>query len=79
MIAERGKARAGNLGHPFVAWIGNNLEQFSNSFASDWSDNAEFGNLLRYRNMRAFPVSEMGQEATWRLSLASSTLPSKMG
>ena len=45
MIAECGKARAGNLGNPFVAWIGNNLEQLRDSFASDWSDNAEFGKV----------------------------------
>ena len=37
LIAERGKAGAGNLGHPFVAWVGHNLEQFSNSFAPDRS------------------------------------------
>ena len=45
LIAECGKARAGNFGHSFIAWVGNNLEQFSNSFASDWSDNAEFGKV----------------------------------
>jgi len=26
LSAERGKARAGNLGHPFVARVGNNME-----------------------------------------------------
>ena len=33
MIAERGKARAGNLRHPFVTRVGNNVEQFGDSFA----------------------------------------------
>jgi hypothetical protein len=28
LSAERGKARTGNLGHPFVAWVGNNMQQF---------------------------------------------------
>ena len=28
LIAERGKARAGNLRHPFVTRVGNNVEQF---------------------------------------------------
>ena len=27
LIAERGKARAGNLRHPFVTRVGNNVEQ----------------------------------------------------
>ena len=28
LIAERGKARAGNLRHPFVVRVGNNMQQF---------------------------------------------------
>ena len=28
LIAERGKAGAGNLRHPFVTRVGNNVEQF---------------------------------------------------
>jgi hypothetical protein len=35
LSAERGKARTGNLGHPFVAWVGNNMQQFRDSFAPD--------------------------------------------
>jgi hypothetical protein len=31
LSAERGKAGTGNLGHPFVAWVGNNMEQFGDS------------------------------------------------
>jgi hypothetical protein len=28
LTAERGKTRAGNFWHPFVAGVGNNMEQF---------------------------------------------------
>jgi hypothetical protein len=35
LIAERGKAHAGNLRHPFVTRVGNNVEQFGDSFAPD--------------------------------------------
>src|SRR6266404_7057835 len=45
LSAERGKARAGNLGHPFVARVGNNMEQFGDSFAPDRGDNAELGKV----------------------------------
>ena len=38
LIAERGKARAGNLRHPFVTRVGNNVEQFGDSFAPDRGD-----------------------------------------
>jgi hypothetical protein len=41
LSAERGKARTGNLRHPFVAWVGNNMQQFRNSFTPDRRDNAE--------------------------------------
>jgi hypothetical protein len=33
LSAERGKARAGNLRHPFVARVGNNMQQLRDSFA----------------------------------------------
>ena len=36
--AERGKARARNLGHPFVTRIGDDPEQFLNTIASDRRD-----------------------------------------
>jgi len=35
LSAERGKASAGNLRHPFVARVGNNTQQFRDSFAPD--------------------------------------------
>ena len=31
--SERGKARAGNLRHPFVTRVGNNVEQLGDSFS----------------------------------------------
>ncbi len=45
MSTERGKARAGNLRHTFVARVGNNMQQFRNPFAPDWRDNAELGEV----------------------------------
>ena len=41
LIAERGKARTGNLRHPLVTRIGDYMQQFGDSFAPDWRDNAE--------------------------------------
>jgi hypothetical protein len=35
LSAKRGKARTGNLRHPFVARVGNNMQQFRNSFTPD--------------------------------------------
>src|SRR5437667_2938111 len=45
LSAERGKARAGNLRHQFVAWIGNNMQQFGDSFTPYRRDNAELGKV----------------------------------
>jgi hypothetical protein len=45
LSAERGKTRTGNLGHPFVARVGNNMEQFGDSSRPDRRDNAEFGKM----------------------------------
>src|SRR5712672_3519272 len=45
LSAERGKARTGNLRHPFVAWVGNNMQQFRDSFTPDRRDNAELGKV----------------------------------
>jgi hypothetical protein len=45
LSAERGKAGTGNLGHPFVAWVGNNMEQFGDSSTPDRCDNAELGKV----------------------------------
>ena len=45
MIAERGKTRAGNLRHPFVTRVGNNVEQLGYSFAPDRRDDTKFGKV----------------------------------
>src|SRR6267378_3766205 len=45
LSAERGKAGTGNLGHPFVARLGNNMEQFGDSSTPDRRDNAELGKV----------------------------------
>src|SRR4030081_2781946 len=38
--AERGKAGTGNLWHPLVTRVGNNVQQFSDAFTPDRRDNA---------------------------------------
>ena len=43
LIAKRGKA--GNLGNPLVARIGNDMQQVRDPFASDRRDNAELGEM----------------------------------
>jgi hypothetical protein len=45
LSAERGKARAGNLRHPFVARVGNNMQQFRDTLTPDRRDNAELGEV----------------------------------
>jgi len=45
LIAKRGKAHTANLRHPFVARIGNNMQQLGDSFTSDRRDNAELGKV----------------------------------
>src|SRR5882757_7673175 len=45
LIAKRGKARTANRRHPFVAWVGNNMQQFRDSFAPYRRDNAELGKV----------------------------------
>src|ERR1700731_207741 len=45
LSAERGKAGTGNLRHPFVARVGNNMEQFGDSSTPDRRDNAELGKV----------------------------------
>ena len=47
LIAKRGKARTANLRHPFVARIGNNMQQFGDSLTPDRRDNAELGIFIR--------------------------------
>ena len=45
LSAERGETCAGNLGHPPVAWVGNNMQKFRNPFAPDRRDNAKLGKV----------------------------------
>jgi hypothetical protein len=40
LIAKRSKARTANRRHPFVARVGNNVQQFSDAFTPDRRDNA---------------------------------------
>jgi hypothetical protein len=57
LSAERGKAGTGNLGHPFVARVGNNMQQFGDSSTPDRRDNAELGKMssdrINYRGLLA--------------------------
>ena len=39
--AKRGETCAGNLRHPIVARVSNNMKQFRDPSAPDWRDNAE--------------------------------------
>jgi hypothetical protein len=45
LSTERGKARPGNLRHPFVARVGNDMQQFRDTFTPDRGDNAELGEV----------------------------------
>ena len=45
LSAERGKARTGNLWHPLVVRVRNNMQQFRDTFAPDRRDNAELGEV----------------------------------
>src|ERR1700694_5050346 len=45
LSAERGKTHTGNLRHPFVAWVGNSMQQFRDSSTPDRRDNAELGKV----------------------------------
>src|SRR6267154_5760538 len=59
LSAERGKARAGNLWHPFVARVGNNMQQLRDSFAPDRRDNAKLGKVRPDRiNHRSLLANE---------------------
>src|SRR5260370_37294003 len=59
LIAKRGKARKANLRHPFVARIGNNMQQFGDSLTPDRRDNAELGKASPDRvNHRALLADE---------------------
>src|SRR3982074_516953 len=57
LSTERGKARAGNLSHSFVARVGNNTQQFRNPSTPDRRDNAELSKVradrINYRGLLA--------------------------
>jgi hypothetical protein len=42
---ERGNARTGSFRYPFVARVGNNMQQFGDPFTPDRCDNAELGKV----------------------------------
>jgi hypothetical protein len=76
LITGRGKARAGNLRHPLVARVGNNMQQFRNPFTPNRRDNAELGEVSpdRINHRRLLADEQMAcavkHEATlllWRL------------
>jgi hypothetical protein len=45
LAAQRSKARSHNIGHAFVARIGDDTQQFLNAFASDRCDDAKLGKV----------------------------------
>jgi hypothetical protein len=45
LSTERDKAPASNLRHPFVARVGNDMQQFRDTFTPDRGDNAELGEV----------------------------------
>src|SRR5258705_5395264 len=59
LSAERGKTRAGNLWHPLVARVGNNMQQFHDSSTPGRRDNAELGEVISDRiNHRGLPPDQ---------------------
>src|SRR6266700_994717 len=59
LSAERGKARASNLRHPFVARVGNNMQQFRDSFTPYRRDDTELGEVRADRiNHRSLLANE---------------------
>jgi hypothetical protein len=59
LSTERGKAPTGNLRRPFVARVGNNLQQFRDPFTPYRGDNAELGEMRSDRiNHRDLPADE---------------------
>jgi hypothetical protein len=49
LSAERRKARTGNLRYPFVARVGNDMQQFRDTSTPDRRDNAELGKVSSVR------------------------------
>src|SRR5437588_2948882 len=45
LCTERGNARAGNLRQPLVARVGNNMQQFRDSFTPNWRDDTELSEV----------------------------------
>ena len=62
LSTERGKARTGNLRHPFVARVGNNMQQFRDTFTPDRRDNAELGEV----RLKAMPNSDFKENGLCR-------------
>jgi hypothetical protein len=52
LSAERSKARAGNVRHPFVARVGN-MQQFRDAFTPDRRDDTELGEVRADRIITA--------------------------
>src|SRR5258707_7248901 len=78
LSAERGKARAGNLRHPFVARVGNNMQQFHDTFTPDRRDNAELGKVARIELITAVGCSlkfAMHWPSSSRTSLSAGIVP----
>src|SRR5450759_4095477 len=67
LSTERGKAGTGNLRHPFVARVGNNMQQFRDPSTPDRRYNAELGKVRSDRvNHRGLLTDEQmeGGEAS---------------
>jgi hypothetical protein len=45
LAAQRSKARSDNIGHPFVARIGDDPQQFLDAFASDRCGDPKLGEV----------------------------------
>jgi hypothetical protein len=58
-ICPLGEAPTGDFRHPFVFWIGNDPEQFLDTFASDWRGNPELCKMRTGRiDHRSLPADE---------------------
>ena len=51
LSTERGKARAGNLWHPRVLWVGNNMQQVGDPSMPDRRDNANLRTFLSFHKI----------------------------
>jgi hypothetical protein len=80
LSTERGKARTGNLWHPLVVGVGNNMQQFRDTFAPDRRDKAELGEMrsdrIDYRGLLADEQGGSGEasgSSAARVSLLART------